>query len=120
MENPQRAALAFLCGCIHNGLRTRHNGIHDYADGSFAQFSFNNNGGSVTVFDFQRSCYLTGRFPSFYDYGVSAYITLTKLNDNMFNVFDYHTSSYLSVTCNGTTVTVFDYANGNYFNYQLN
>ena len=120
MENPQRATVAFLCGCLYSGQGVQHIGIHDNVQGKFVPCTFSNNGGYISVFDHHRACYLTGHFPSFFDYGFSQYITLTKVNDNMFSVFDYHTGYYLSVTCNGGAITVFDYAKGSYFNYQLN
>lgn len=121
MENPQRATIAFLCGCLNNVLAAVHySSVYDYARGEYSQCSYSNNGGNFSIFDYERQCYLTGRFPSFYDYGVSQYITLSKVGGNAFNVFDYLTRSYLSVTCHGNTVTIFDYSRGQYFNYALN
>lgn len=119
MENPQRATVAFLCGYLNNRTHKVYNGIYDNTCGCYVLCNLTNNGGSISVFDHNRKCFLTGRFPSFYDYGVSQYINLTRVNDNMFSVFDYHTCSYLSLTCQGASVTVFDYSIGRYFNYQL-
>lgn len=121
MENPQRATIAFLCGCLNNvQIAVRYNSVYDYAQSAYVQCSFSNNGGSVSIFDYKRHCYLTGRFPSFYDYGVSQYITLSKVGGNAFSIFDYLSQSYLSVNCHGNTVTIFDYSRGQYFNYTLN
>lgn len=121
MDNPQRATIAFLCGCLNNVQAAVHNSsVYDYAQKSYVQCSFNNSGGNVSIFDYGRRCYLTGRLPSFYDYGVSQYISLNKVGGNAFSVFDYHTRSYLSVTCHGNTVIIFDYTKGQYYNYTLN
>lgn len=120
MDNPQRATLAFLCGCLNSRRVNVHSGIYDYEQQRHYPCSFSNNSGNVSVYDYHRRCYLTGIIPSFYDYGVSQYITLTKANDNMYSVYDYHSQSYLSVTCRGDEVTVYDYSKGRYFNYQLN
>lgn len=120
MDNPQRATVAFLCGCLSNKHSTSHNGIHDYAMGKYISLSYSNNGGNISIFDYTRGCSLNGRFPSFFDYGVAQYISLTRVGNSNYSVFDYNTSSYLSVTCNGNAVSVFDYAKGMYYNYNLN
>ena len=121
MDNPQRATVAFLCGCLHSSQKKiMHNGVQDYARGIFVPCSFTNQGGHISVFDHQRSCYLSGFSQSFFDYGFSQYITLIKVNDNLFSVYDFKTNTYLSVTCNGDAVTIFDYATSKYYNYQLN
>lgn len=119
MEHAQRATIAFLCGCLHDKDSSVHSGLHDYMRGVNVAFSYVNNGGNVSIFDYGRKCYLTGRCPSFYDYGALQYVSLTMVNDNQFSVFDYHTSAYMSVTCHGKQVSVFDYEKGQYFNYQL-
>ena len=119
MDMSQRATVAFLCACLQGRTGSTHSSIYDYAQGTFVSCSYTNNGGNVSVFDYRRSCYLSGHFPSFYDYGVSRYVSLTRVNDNLYNVFDFNTSSNMSVTCHGKQVTVFDYQIGQYFNYQL-
>ena len=119
MENSQRVAVAFLCGCLQEKNGTIHSSIYDYSQGAYVSCSYSNNGGNVSIFDCGRNCFLTGRYPSFYDYGVSQYVSLTRVNDNLYNVFDYHTSSSVSVTCRGAQISVFDYEKGQYFSYQL-
>ncbi len=119
MENSQRATVAFLCGCLQSKDGIAHSSIYDYSQGTHVSCSYTNNGGNVSIFDYRRRCFLTGRYPSFYDYGVSQYISLTRVNDNLYNVFDYHTSSYMSVTCHGEQMSVFDYEKGQYFSYRL-
>lgn len=120
METAQRATVAFLCGYLNDRSGSSHSGIYDFAQGIFVPCSYTNIGGNVSVFDYKRSCYLSGRFPSFYDYGVYQYVSITQINDNLYNVFDFNTSLNLSVTCRGGHITVFDYQKGQYFNYQLN
>lgn len=119
MENSRRATVAFLCGCLQDMNGSIHSSIYDYSQGDHISYSYTNNGGNVSIFDYKRNCYLTGRYPSFYDYGVSQYVSLTKVSDNLYNVFDYHTSSYMSATCYGNQISVFDYEKGQYFSYQL-
>jgi hypothetical protein len=120
MDNNQRATVAFLCGCLHSSNLPSHTSVFDYSQNASVPCSFSNNGGQIMVFDYNRSCYLNGRYPTFYDYGVSQYITISKIGNNMYNVYDYHTSSFLSITCMGNNISVYDYALSQYFNYSLN
>lgn len=120
MDNSQRATVAFLCGCLHGSQSASFTGVFDYSQNTFRFISFSNNAGLISIFDSARSCYLSGRYPTFYDYGVSQYIMLTKVGNNLYNVYDYQTGSYLSITCMGNSISVYDYANSQYYNYSLN
>ena len=120
MDNPQRATVAVLCSYIQNNQRKGSLSIYDYARQRHLQFMVMNNGNDVAVHDYERGCDMTGRFPSYYDYGVSRYITLTKEGTNVYNVFDYNRRSYLMVAINGSFVTIFDYEKSQYYNYSIN
>ena len=112
--------MAFLCGYLANKGRNAWNCVNDHTQNQTIVCSFSCKAGFITIFDLLRNCYLTGRYPSFYDYGVSQYIYLTKMGSNMFKVFDYATGTFLSVTCTENLVSIYDYSKGRYFNYSLN
>lgn len=120
MDRGQRATVAFLCGCLYNKSGRRYTNVYDYSDRAFVACNYVNNGGSISVYDYRRGCYLTGSMPSFFDYGVSQYISINRVGDNMFNVYDYHSNKYVSVTCNGQSIALFDYSVGQYFSYSIN
>ena len=120
MDNPQRAAVAVLCNYLLDNGQKGSLSVYDHAQQRHLQFMVMSNGDDVVIHDYDRSCDITGRFPSFYDYGVSRYINLTKVSSNVYNVFDYNQSSYLMVTVNGKSITVFDYQRSQYYNYSMN
>lgn len=120
MDSNQRLTVAFLCGCLHNKNGRMFTNIYNCSTGQRSNYSYTNNGGNISIYDYNRNCYLTGRFPSFFDYGVSQYVSITKVNDNMFGVYDYHSRYYLTVTCNGQKITIFDYAVSQYFTFNIN
>lgn len=120
MDNSQRATVAFLCGCLSNQSGRQFNGVFDYSQGNYIACNYVNSSGSISVFDYQRGCYLSGRFPSFFDYGVSQYLSFTKLNNNSFSVFDYNTGNYITANCNGHSINIYDYSISQFFYYQVN
>lgn len=119
MDSNQRATVAFLCGCLKNDSK-RFTSVYDYTQGTYVSCSYSNSGGNISIYDYRRSCYLTGRSSSFFDYGVSQYLAVNRINDNLFSVYDYHSSSYCSITCNGQFISLYDYSEGKYFSYYIN
>ena len=119
MDNQQRATVAFLCGCLHNKSGRRYYGVYDYSTGTHVACNYVNNSGNVTVYDYRRGCYLTGRTPSFYDYGLLSYISLTIINSCTYSIYDYHTGSYITVSCQSQIITIYDYSVGRAFQYQI-
>ena len=119
MDNRQRATIAFLCGCISANSGQRYTSIYDYSSHSFVSYNYTKNGDNISIYDYRRGCYLSGRYPSFYDYGIGKYISLNRNGSNSYSVYDYNIGHYLNVTCNGNTISVFDYSVGQYFNYQI-
>lgn len=120
MDNPRRASLAMLCGYLYGLCKNNSPSVYDFAQSKNISFSLNNNNGYVIIHDFDRKCDIAGSFPSYFDYGVSQYITLTKMGGNGFNVFDYKHSSYLMVTVNHGNISIFDYKDSQYYNYSIN
>ncbi len=119
MDNSQRATVAFLCGCLSNLDGRKFNGVFDYSQGNNIACNYVNNFGCISVFDYQRGCYLSGRFPSFFDYGVSQSLSFTKINNNSFNIFDYNTGNYLTADCNGQSINIYDFSIRQPFYYQV-
>ena len=119
MDSHQRATVAFLCGNMSQTSGRRYSSVYDYSAGIYVSCNYVNNEGNISVYDYRRGCYLSGRMPSFYDYGLSSYISLTKINTNTYNIYDYHTGSYITVSCHSQIINVFDYSIGRTFQYQI-
>ena len=119
MDNQQRATVAFMCGNLSQKSGCHYSRIYDYSAHIYVSFNYVNNGGNISVYDYRRGCYLSGRMPSFYDYGLSSYISLTKINNNTYNLYDYHTGSYITVSCQSHLISIYDYSIGQTFRYQI-
>lgn len=119
MDNQQRATVAFLCACLQNKSRRRYYSVYDCSTGTHVACNYVINSGNVSVYDYRRGCYLTGRAPSFYDYGLSSYITLTNVNSSTYHIYDYHTGNYIMVSCQLQIITIYDYSVGRTFQYQI-
>lgn len=123
MDSSQRASIAFLCGCIHNenskSKNQNYSSIFDFSTDRNITFSVTSHSSYINIFDYDRSCYISGRYPTFFDYGVSQYFTINRINDNTYSIFDYKTNSYLTVTCSSHSITIFDYEVSNYFTYKI-
>ena len=119
MQSNQRATVAFLCGCINNQGAHRFTGIYDYSTSTNIACNYVKNGGNISVYDYRRGCYLSGNFPSFYDYGLSSYISITKTGSNAFSIYDYNSGNYAMITCNFPKVALYDYSEGRTYSYQI-
>lgn len=119
MDHQQRATVAFLCGNLTDKSGRRFASVYDYSTGTYVSCNFVNNSGNVSIYDYRRGCYLSGRMPSFYDYGLSSYISLTEINNNTYNIYDYHTGSYITVTCQSQLISIYDYSESRTFQYQI-
>ncbi len=119
MDSHQQATVAFLCGNMSQKSGHRYSSVYDISAGIYVSCNYVNNEGNISVYDYRRGCYLSGRMPSFYDYGVSNYISLTKISENTYNIYDYNTGSYISVSCQSQLIVIYDYSIGRSFQYQI-
>lgn len=117
MTDDRRKTIAFICG-MHFAEVT-HTNIYDYTRASYFFLDYSVNGQEISVYDYERKCYVSGRFSSLYDYGVSRYMDFRVEREDIIDVYDYLTGSNLQVTCRGNDVSLFDYKAGRYFEYQL-
>ena len=119
MDHQQRAIVAFLCGNLSKKSGCRFSSVYDSSSGVHVSCNYVNNGGNISVYDYRRGCYLSGRMPYFYDCGMSSYISLTKINSNTYNIYDYNTGSYITVSCQSQVISIYDYSIGRTFQYHI-
>jgi hypothetical protein len=117
MEDSARAAIAYIAGRLVTGRQTSH--VYDYGRGSHASL-----GGSVTndrvqVYDYDRSCHISGRPATLYDYGRSCHVQLKVAATGRFSGYDYGSSSHFNGRVSGRSISVYDYEMSSHFNYQL-
>ena len=81
--------------------------------------SVSHTGNFLSVYDYQRSNYLSSYLPNLFDYSSASYVNM-MMSGNTINGFDYHTATYFSVTVNAGNVTIFDYQMAQYYMYSVN
>ena len=119
MTSIQRANIAGIAiSCIKN--RDIEN-LYSYELSQYILMSGSKDEKHISVFDYSRGCYIIGKCTnqnnySFYDYGESAYISLS-INGNSFKGYDYGSGSYYSGSINGNSVSLYDYQTGEYYNF---
>jgi len=116
MDNHTRRAISFIVGRLISGQSK--NSVYDYLVGKFYFFSGDVSDNHVSVYDYEKSCYIAGNKSSFYHYGNSAYISL-DVKGLTFSGYDYKSSGYFSGTVSGNDVSFYDFAMSKYFNYSL-
>jgi hypothetical protein len=111
----KRRAISYIAARLITGKNSGF--VYDYAHSSYFNYS-GTVSSSVSVYDYSRSCFLTGNTNSIYDYGTSQYISL-KIEGNRFNGYDYETGSFFNGTVNGNSISFYDYADGSYYNFTI-
>lgn len=93
--------------------------VFDFANGGYHPMSVSHTGNFLSVYDYQRSNYLSGYLPNLFDYSTASYVNM-MMSGNTINGFDYHTATYFTVTVNAGNVTIFDYQMAQYYMYSVN
>lgn len=70
----------------------------------------------IDVYDFDRSCHVSGNLDNLYDYGNGAHIQIS-CNGDKFSGYDYHNKFHFSGTVEAGFVSLFDYETQIYYRY---
>lgn len=117
MRADKRACFALIAATFINNRC--YNSVYDYLSGRYINISSSGvNSNYISFFDYNRGGYVSGNNSSMYDYPTSSYVTIT-INNHTVNCFDYETSSYVVFTVNSNGVSVFDYQTSSNFNYNV-
>ena len=95
--------------------------VFDYQSGKHRRTSADASNGKVTGFDYDSSTHFSGGGSGkldFFDYDNSSHVQL-KLDGKKFSGFDYHTNSHFSGTVSGSSISLYDYETGRYYNYSV-
>lgn len=107
MDNRKRACIAIIIASYAN--KQLYSSVFDNTTHRYLFFSLNIIRDSVSVYDYSRHCYISGRFQCLYDYGSSSYLQINSSSRSCFTVYDYQCGQYATVTIVGRHVTIFDY-----------
>lgn len=102
MKAKQRAAVAGIIMAITNGDQIKNVYSYELATHIFLSGIVKNT--LVSIYDYSRCCHITGR----------------KRDDKQYSLYDYGTSSYISLIVNGKNITGYDYGSGYYFSCSVN
>lgn len=117
MRDDKRACFALIAATLVN--KRRCNSVFDYSTSRYVSVSSSNIQSSyLSFFDYNRGGYVSGNPHSLYDYPTSSYVSLQQ-QGNKFKGFDYETGYYVDFTVRGNGVTVFDYQTSRYYNYSV-
>ncbi|MYB93620.1 hypothetical protein F4054_02205 [Candidatus Poribacteria bacterium] len=116
MNTNSRACVADIARAINSGSTSQS--IYDYSQGKHISISGSVSNSSINIFDHDRRCHLSGNPDSFYDYGTESHISL-KISGNQFRGYAYDQGHHYKGTVSGKSVSIFDYGEAAYFNYQV-
>lgn len=117
MKDDKRACFALIAATLVN--KRRYNSIYDYTASKYFNIGASNIQSSyLSFFDYNRGGYVSGNSQSLYDYPTSSYVSLRQ-HGNKLSAYDYETSSYVDFTVHENAVTVFDYQTSIYYNYSV-
>jgi hypothetical protein len=104
--NPNtRACVAYIVAGLSGA---RGSSVYDFSQSKHISISGSVDSSSVDIYDYERSCHVSGSPDNLYDYGNSAHIQLT-VEGSQFNGYDYASSKHFSGNVNGNSISVYDY-----------
>jgi len=93
--------------------------LYDVSRSKYVPISGQVDSKKVNIYDHERSCHITSNADMLYDHGNGKYISY-KLTDNIFEGYDYDTSTHYSGMIKGNEISIYDLRERAYFLYQCN
>lgn len=118
MTNEKRRCLVFLYASFIRPSKT-YNNVYDYQQGQYHFYMVTRKDEkSIMVFDYSRRSYMGGNLPNIYDYKSSSFISIQQMKPDI-SCFDYERGSYIRGQMTASIVTLFDYETGSYYKYLI-
>jgi hypothetical protein len=111
-----RRAVAYIAGRLVSGKKG--SSIYDYGERRHVNMSGNLTGSSISAYDYDQRCYISGSRTSLYHYGNGAHLTLV-LNAAAFSGYDYDSKKHFSGNVSGKTVSLYDYQTATHYSYSI-
>jgi hypothetical protein len=116
MQTHTRRAVAYIAGRMASGRTSSSD--YDYQESRHVNMSGNLTDTSISAYDYDQRCHITGSSTSLYHYGNRAHLTVA-LNAARFSGYDYHSRAHFSGNVNGRNVSLYDYETGRYYNFSI-
>jgi len=113
VNSNSRACIAYIAARL---CEATGSSVYDYSQSKHINISGNVDSKNVNVYNYDRSCHVSGAPSNLYDYGNSAHIQL-NMNGSQFSGYDYHTRSHFSGNVNNTSVSIYDHGTSSHYNY---
>lgn len=119
MNSNQRACIAGIANAIINKKKITN--VYSYEIATYISVSGTVNESNVNIFDYSRSCHISGRGDghgkyNLFDYGLSKHITLT-IKDDKYEGFDYMSNKHFSGTVRENSVNLYDYETNRFYDF---
>ena len=116
MQAYTRRVVAFIVGALITDRKRM--AIYDFGERRHVSMSGAVTADSVSVYDYEQRCYITGTSKSLYHYGNRAHITL-QLNSSSFSGYDYDSKAHFTGTAHGANISLYDYERNTHFSYSM-
>ncbi len=122
MNTEVRAIVAYIAGLLLTGKKSTS--VLDHTSGKQRHVSSELSENTVNVFDHDLGCYIGGDIKgttfSLFHHGHLHHIDLNiDVDQDIFEGFDYGASCHFSGTVSNDSIKIFDFAEGNYFEYSI-
>lgn len=94
------------------------NSVYDSNNGEYFLFSCQCSFGRISIYDYKRNNYMQGDVNQLFDYSTSSYISV-QINGDSFSGYDYEKGNYFNGSINGNNIILYDYEYFCYFNYYI-
>ena len=117
MKDDKRACFALIVASIVNNRR--YYSVYDFMHSQYINISSSALlSNYLSFFDYNRGGYISGNASSMYDYPTSSYVSMTK-SGNVVSCYDFEVGAYVNYTVNGAHVIAYDYQMSTYYNYRI-
>ena len=117
MESDKRTCFALIAATLIN--KHRYNSVFDFQKRKYINVSSSGlNTNYMSFFDYNRGGYISGNENNMYDYPTSSYVSM-RVHNNMVSCYDYESSSYIDFTVRSNGIMAFDFQNSCYYNYSV-
>lgn len=118
MRDDKRACFALIAATIVN--KRRYVSVYDFTVSKHISLSVSGvESNYLSFFDYNRGGYVSGNSESLYDYPTSSFVSLNK-RGNTISCYDYETGSFVDFTVSGYGISAYDYQLSTFYNYNVN
>ena len=118
METNKRACFAMIAATLVN--KHQYNGVYDYHQGRHINVSSSNvTSRTPSFWDYNRGGAISGNTHNMYDYPSSSHVSI-NINGNRVDCYDYESSCHITFTVNNNSVSAYDYETSSHYNNNVN